>query len=312
MNETKGPKVSIIIPAYNREHTISRSIQSALMQTFQDFEIIVVDDGSTDQSEHIVESFRDSRIHYLKHERNLGEAAARNTGIKAARGEYLAFLDSDDEWLPGKLSQQIASLEDPSTSGDMSCSGFFLVIDGIEYEYSHPSSTCWVKRLHWICDLSPGTTLVIRRECCSTVGLLDEQFVRHTDWDWMLRLLRAYTLSVVEEPLARIYRGPLPPAEAVELSTHRLLSKHEAAFRVYGWYYRHRVISKHWLMLAYWFYRERKFLKGNLYLFKAFIQNPPQNGILFLLGVSIATIDALFGTSVLIWARERRRFLLGR
>jgi len=95
----KNPKVSVIIPTYNRAHLIGRAIQSVLNQTYQDFELIVVDDGSTDNTNEVIKEFsqKDKRILYIKHDKNKGGSAARNTGIKAARGEYIAFQDSDDE-----------------------------------------------------------------------------------------------------------------------------------------------------------------------------------------------------------------------
>jgi len=104
----KNPTVSVIIPTYNRAHLVGRSIQSVINQTYQDFEIIVVDDGSTDNTEDIIKEFqkKDKRIKHIKHNKNKGGSAARNTGIRAARGEYIAFLDSDDEWMPTKLEKQ--------------------------------------------------------------------------------------------------------------------------------------------------------------------------------------------------------------
>lgn len=305
MGEVKRPSVSVIIPTYNREQTLGRAIQSVLNQTFQDFEIIVVDDGSTDGTRAIVEGFCDARIRYLRHEQNRGAATARNTGIRAARGAYLAFLDSDDEWLPEKLSEQIALLKDPSADWGLSCSGFFLVVHGSEQEYIHPRASSWFKRLHWTCDLSPGTTLVVRRECLAEVGPLDEAFPRFEEWDWLLRLSKRYKLAVVKKPLARVYRGQLPKADVVEVSTHRFLSKHDEDFRAFGWYYRHRVVSKHWLGLAYWFYRERRFLRGNRYLFKAFLKNPLLNPIR-LMGLFFSVVDALLGTSIIPWALDRK------
>lgn len=296
MGESKSPSVSVIIPAYNRGHTIDRAIQSVLEQTFQDFEMIVVDDSSIDGTRARVEGFRDPRIRYLRHEQNRGAAAARNTGIRAARGEYLAFLDSDDEWLPQKLDEQIALLEDQSAGWGLSCSGFFYVVNGSERAYLPARVSSWVRRLHWICDLSPGTTLVVRRECLGEVGLLDEEFSRYEDWDWLLRLSKLYRLGAIKKPLARVYRGPLPAADLVEVSTRRFLSKHDEDLRALGWYYRHQVMSKHWLGLAYWFYREGQILRGNHYLFKAFLENP--------LGTSVI--------SWVLWALKRKLPLFGK
>ena len=97
------PVVSVVIPTYNRACLLGRAIQCVLNQSFQDIEVIVVDDASQDNSADIVNSLDDSRIKYLRHEKNRGGSSARNTGIKAARGEYIAFLDDDDEWMPTKI-----------------------------------------------------------------------------------------------------------------------------------------------------------------------------------------------------------------
>lgn len=274
MGEGKRPSVSVIIPTYNREHTIGLAIRSVLEQTFQDFEIIVVDDNSTDGTRGIIEGFRDPRIRYLRHEQNRGAAGARNTGISGARGDYLAFLDSDDEWLPHKLDEQISLLGDLSAGWGLTCSGFFLVVNGCEREYIPACVPSWFRRLHWICDLSPGTTLVVRRECLARVGLLDEELPRLEDWDWLLRLSKLYKLVVVEKPLARVHRGLLPSADLVEVSTRRFLRKHDKEFQAIGWFYRHQIFSTHWLGLAYWFYREGRFFRGNRYVMKAFLQDP--------------------------------------
>jgi len=99
--------ISVIIPTYNRANLISRAITSVINQTFNDYEIIVVDDNSTDNTEELVKTKFKNKVIYFKHDINLGPAAARNTGIKNSTGEYIAFLDSDDEWLPTKLEKQL-------------------------------------------------------------------------------------------------------------------------------------------------------------------------------------------------------------
>lgn len=105
------PRVSIIMPAYNAQAYIGQAIESALAQTFPDWELIVVDDCSTDDTAACVQSYSDSRIRYLKNEKNSGAAQSRNRAIEAGRGEYVAFLDSDDVWLPFKLEAQIRQLD---------------------------------------------------------------------------------------------------------------------------------------------------------------------------------------------------------
>ncbi len=99
--------VSVIVPTFNREKTILRAINSILKQTYKDIEIIIVDDCSNDNTENIIKSLDNDRVIYIKHKKNMGACAARNTGIKVAKGDYIAFLDSDDEWLSEKVEKQI-------------------------------------------------------------------------------------------------------------------------------------------------------------------------------------------------------------
>ena len=99
--------MSVIIPTYNRAHLVGRAIQSVIDQTFIGWELLLIDDGSTDDTEKVVKRFCDHRIRYLRHEVNKGAGAARNTGIRESSGEYIALLDSDDEWLPEKLDKQL-------------------------------------------------------------------------------------------------------------------------------------------------------------------------------------------------------------
>ena len=107
-----SPTVSVIIPTYNRARLVGRAIQSVLNQTYQNFELIVIDDGSTDNTEEVVKGFRDERLHYIRlSEGSGGSAVPRNTGLKTARGEYIAILDDDDSWLDeAKVKEQVEFL----------------------------------------------------------------------------------------------------------------------------------------------------------------------------------------------------------
>jgi glycosyltransferase involved in cell wall biosynthesis len=107
-----SPQVSVVIPTYNRATVLGRAVTSVLNQTFSDLECVVVDDGSTDQTVALVEGFQDPRLRLIRLPVNRGVGHARNVGIQAASGELIAFLDSDDEWLPGKLERQVARLRE--------------------------------------------------------------------------------------------------------------------------------------------------------------------------------------------------------
>ena len=120
------PKISVVIPTYNRAHLIKKAINSVFEQTYQDFEIVIIDDGSKDNTEEIVKSINDGRIRYIKHEKNKGEAGARNTGIENSKGEYIAFLDTDVTWSKDKLEKQLNILE--SSPADVG-----VVFTGVEF-----------------------------------------------------------------------------------------------------------------------------------------------------------------------------------
>jgi glycosyltransferase involved in cell wall biosynthesis len=108
-------KVSVIIPTRNRAELLTRALNSALRQTYPYFEIIIIDDASEDNTAAIVQNFKDERLRYILLKKNMGAAAARNTGIEQAGGEYVAFLDSDDQWHPEKLAHQVGAMESLSS-----------------------------------------------------------------------------------------------------------------------------------------------------------------------------------------------------
>jgi len=120
------PEVSVVIPTYNRAQFIERCVCSALQQTYRDLEVIVVDDGSNDGTDIRIDNLKrtDSRLHFLRHDKNRGAQAARNTGIYAARGKYIAFLDSDNEWMPDKLERQLPLFENNNNKVGVVYSGF--------------------------------------------------------------------------------------------------------------------------------------------------------------------------------------------
>jgi len=203
-----NPTVSVIIPTYNRAHLIGRSIKSVLSQSYQDFEIIIVDDGSTDNTEEVVSSFNDERIRYIRHGENKGEAAARNMGIRVARGKYIASQDSDDEWLPEKLAKQIELLKNTPPKVGVAYTGFWK-IENNEKTYI-PFS--WVNQKEG--DIhkellkgnfigSPAT--LIRRECFKKVGMFDEKLFHLVDWEMWLRVSKYYHFKFIDEPLLITY-----------------------------------------------------------------------------------------------------------
>ena len=203
--------VSVIIPTYNRAHLLWRSIESVVEQTYKHFEIIIVDDGSIDDTKDIAESFDDERIIYIRHDRNRGGAAARNTGIKSARGEYIAFQDSDDEWLPGKMQKQVEILMRlPSKYAATYCSLWKIhdkkqtLISGIKVKKRQGYIHNQLLKGNFI-DLP---TILIRKNCLDSAGHFDQKLPRFQDWELFLRLSKKYLIDFSEEPMLLSYDTP--------------------------------------------------------------------------------------------------------
>jgi glycosyltransferase involved in cell wall biosynthesis len=182
--------VSVVIPAYNQGHYLGDAIASALGQTHDDLDIVVVDDGSTDHTREVAAGFTDPRVRYV-HQQNRGLAAARNTGIREARGAYLTFLDSDDLFLPDKISALLGAMDARPELGFVA--GQAVLIDehgrrlGETFEQGPPAeATDWLLGN----PLHVGSVL-LRREWQSRIGFFDEALRSYEDWDLWLRLARA-------------------------------------------------------------------------------------------------------------------------
>ena len=200
-NAMAAPFFSVVIPVFNRAEPLRQAIESVRAQTFQDFEIVVVDDGSTDNPRAVVESFADSRIHYW-HQPNAGGGAARNRGIDEARGELVAFLDSDDVFLPHHLASMHALL-----AGTRNFIGYARVrVDrGNGRLFLKPPRGCAPREdmaTYLLCDrgFTPMITLVVPREIACKVRF-HEQLRAAEDTDFAIRLaLAGYRFRMLEEP----------------------------------------------------------------------------------------------------------------
>jgi glycosyltransferase involved in cell wall biosynthesis len=305
------PAVSIILPFYNRAATLARCLDGVLAQTFTDWELVAVDDASTDDSASLFTARGDARVRVLRHEVNRGAGPARNTAIQAATGEYLALLDSDDEWLPGKLAAQMEALR--SSGEALSACRYEYLRDGGTIIWPKPfDPTAWDRSLHRECTFGFGTTLVIRRELANRLGPFDPELPRHEDWDWVLRAFeQGEKLAFVPEVLAKVYSSAPPKIDSFLASTHRFLAKHDEGFAKFGPEHRRRVIAYHFESAAGMAYEQRAYATGHRYLLRSFATWPWRSP-LPLAALPLGFIDALFGTRLIQRAAQIRRAMFGK
>jgi len=210
--------VSVVIPTFNRAIFLDRSIKSVLQQTYQNFELIIINDGSTDETEEKVKEYQklDKRIIYIKNKKNQGPSAARNIGIKSARGEFIAFLDDDDEWLPTKIEKQVHILESLPPQHAL-CFTAFWIVRGGEKTYSPDKelkAICYDNKkirerlLALLSFIPQPSSILVRKECLFNVGLFDEKMSAFEDYDLFFKLSRRYFFKFIDSPLWYYHKTP--------------------------------------------------------------------------------------------------------
>lgn len=307
----KIPTISVIITTYNRADLLPRAIDSVLNQTYKDFELIIVDDGSTDNTREIVENFKqkDSRMVYIYQE-NQGLPSALNKGLSVVRGEFIAFLDSDDEWLPLKLEKQYLILKENNKYSGVTCYGNIIYESGSKKYYV---SLLKQKNGATINDLLLGkfpaipSSLLIKKEVINKTGYYDEFFKLSTDADMMIRIFKNnFKIYVIEEPLFNyfIHQKNLTgiTAESKTLSirqrikeAERLILKHQDVYN--------KIKPAKSLMLRYlstYYKLDKQTKKSFEYLIKAFFTFPSPRLLLnlFLLLLPLKIYTFLFDLKV--------------
>lgn len=223
--------VSVVIPAYNRAHTIRAAIQSVLWQTYGNLELIVVDDCSLDGTREVVAGFSDSRIRFVTLEENGGANRARNIGWREARGRWVAFQDSDDVWHPQKLVVQMEAIS--RRSGAAGCFSAFVRC-GMDYAAKVPSfeineeQGLAAKILHE--NFVSTQTLVVSRDVLEETGGFDEALPRFQDWDLAIRLLQQNILCYVPEPLVTV----IDSKNSISHDAQKFVDSFRYVYRKYG------------------------------------------------------------------------------
>jgi len=247
-------RVSVVIPTYNSSGRLGEAIESVLAQTYKDLEIVVIDDGSTDDTESVARSFG-NRVWYFK-QANQGAGAARNAGIKSSRGEYIAFLDADDLWCAEKLDQQIPLLEQDPQLGLVYSDWSVVSDDGViedSYLQKVPSASGYVfdELVQRGFILTSG--VVVRRACLDDVGDFDNSLSIAQDYDLWLRICYRWKVAVVEKPLVtkRSWHGSLS-SNLEKTAIERITLFEKALDNFKNMPYRSRRIVRRQLARNYW------------------------------------------------------------
>jgi len=199
------PVVSVIMPTYNYGRFISRAIDSVLSQTYSDFELIIIDDGSEDDTTKIVQQFHDMRIKYYRQE-NQGPSRARNAGIAQAQGEYLAFIDADDEWLPYNLSYQVTALANDHRVGMVYGHCVYVDASGqiLRTVKGKAHGKLFIPMLRENIIGGSPSIVVVRASCFRQIGGFAPLLYGNEDWHMWLRIAFRWEIGVVDHIVARI------------------------------------------------------------------------------------------------------------
>lgn len=284
--------VSIVIPTYNRAHLLSRAIQSVLNQTYSNFELLVVDDFSTDCTESVVKGFHDNRIRYIRHKKTQGAATARNNGIKATKGEYIAFQDSDDEWLPTKLEKQVSAFNSAPSDLGVVYTSFWLIDNGKKtlVPSSHVKQT--EGKIHdelLKTNFVSTPTVVVRKECFEKVGMF-ANIPRFQDWELWLRISKYYSFKHIREPLVNSYRQPDSISRKIDAL---VLARKYILFRYYDAISeKPKILAKHYSDIGIFLCSKGNIKAGRKYFFKAVSANPSNAKLL------LRTIASIFGSTI--------------
>lgn len=196
------PKISVLLSAYNAQDYLKDAIESILSQTFRDFEFIIIDDGSTDSTLKIIQSFNDKRIRIISHQKNIGLTKSLNEGLKIAKGRYIARMDADDISLPQRIEKQSAFLDKYPKVGIVSC--WHQVINPqniIIGEHKSPTTNNSLKKLLAKSNQFTHSSVMIQSDCLKIVGLYREEFTYAQDYDLWLRFAQHYDIAKIPDYL---------------------------------------------------------------------------------------------------------------
>ncbi len=272
--------VSVIIPTYKRNRTLERAIQSVLNQSFDDFEIIIVDDNDETSeyrklNENLMKNFQNNdKIIYLKHETNLNAAVARNTGISYSSSKYIAFLDDDDEFLEKKLELQINLLEKLDNSwGAVYCGYSRYRNNKLVSMYLNSSyGNLKIKLLLKENPIAAGSTLLIRRSILNELNGFDIAFSRHQDWELLMRFFKKYKIAYVNLNLVKININDntyITNPENLIITKEKFLKKYEKDIENLPINLQKEIYKRHYLEITRSFLKNKNIKRAVIYFEKS-------------------------------------------
>jgi len=296
--EDKTPKVSVIIPTYNRAKYITEAIESVLNQTYKDYEIIIIDDGSTDNTKQVLDEYLLSKgfkidnkenyclcsltakpytlIRYIYQE-NKGEAGARNRGIREARGEYIAFLDSDDLWLPNKLKIQVGNLDNNCNIGMNYCTAKIMNTQG-ELLCFRPAQPA-LNGEDFLKGKRVSMTVLVRKDCFSNIDMFDEEIKVGVDTEMWIRLSLKYKIEHINQPLVimRVHGENISNNEEETYIGHIRIYKKLINGKIGGNFDKkllRNLLTQSYYLLSRVYFHDGRYSLSFLYSLKAVISNP--------------------------------------
>ncbi|CDT94047.1 glycosyltransferase family 2 protein [Vibrio coralliirubri] len=270
--------ISVILPTYGRSDYLKRAIDSVLNQTYQNLELIIVDDNDPEsfyrkEVESIVTTIPDDRVQYIQHDRNLNGAAARNTGINASSGDFVAFLDDDDVWHLDKLERQLLEFDKSKEVFGVYC----LASKCSKGERYY--NTSYLKEGELSIDLLSlnseifTPSLIFKKEVFEVVGLFDVNFIRHQDFEFLLRYFENYDIFCCKENLLDVHvddRSILPELNSLIDNKHLFLHMFKEKIASLSRKEQRRIKQSHYYEIVYWSLRNYNLKFFLLYLWQVF------------------------------------------
>ncbi len=304
------PLVSVIIPTYNRASFLERAIESVLSQNYMSIEILVVDDGSTDNTKERLEALYSGnpQVRYLRHSVNKGAQAARNTGIYASKGSLIAFLDSDNEWLPGKMERQVRLFSTGESERLAVVYGGYreMLDDGRHFDrYPTLKGNIYETTLkQWVCDIN---TMVVKKSILETSGLMDERIRAYQEWDLCICLARYGTFAYVDELVAIYHHHQAPTiSKTRELTAYGYLDVVKAHKKEIINHCGYGTLCRHYLRIGHHFMLANRISMARTFFFRAFSYAPHNFMAISLLATSF------LGYNRYMMLHNKKKKLLGK